>query len=632
MFVTSSIFRRQHQKLAPLTLAAADVYRHQDITCKILCNINSYALNSVSSECRFLSSTKRYRSDDTDSKASNKDSNEYVKINNNEFSFFGGSNFQQMLQYQNVANQPSRSQPKKTIHSKEQDQLAAVHNQTQSIRHRQHSKNSSYNRMRTRQAASRRLYDRRDGMNKNTADASTLEPAAPSSKKLSENDDAKPRKVASSDWILVSNIPPMSKLSDIISGIEKIIAFEMDKGVIDLDKIEEYVSSGVNLKQRRGNLDKIGARESFYATEHIDLSSGIPLWAPDLEDGELPSHMVMEARLHLSQHARPKGWFLRLPSRSIVHAILNHNREAEKPLTLERRRMKSEEDYVKSERRRWRQGLWKGVWGEHENKSASNETKQLLEKEKEEEWNLAFGVESDERLNLHDEHAASVDAVTTADVTTANVDEAAIVDGEDREEAMSLEDDPHAIAFAYLDEYAQSKPYPEQFKTGPHPNSSGYHRLTCGSAELKIDEFNPEPQAYRLRSWEQASFQISPMLNLSDSVVRLETEALGKSVDDIQYLFRGYDLESILPEKVSSTPLLPRSCVDYARALGWNVKGEGKNVDILVDGRAKTVNPRHTFLVRFASASSARMAVRDELRFRQGDDMLTMTQFPKSWL
>eukprot|EP00984_Skeletonema_dohrnii_P023889 scaffold12991_cov80-Skeletonema_dohrnii-CCMP3373.AAC.3 len=350
MFVTSSIFRRQHQKLAPLTLAAADVYRHQDITCKILCNINSYALNSVSSEYRFLSSTKRYRSDDTNSKASNKDNNANVKRNNNEFSFFGGSNFQQMLQYQNVANQPSRSQPKKTIHSKEQDQLAAVHKQTQSIRHRQHSKNSSYNRMRTRQAASRRFDNRRDGMNKKAADASTLEPVEASSKKLSDND-AKPRKVASSDWILVSNIPPMSKLSDIISGIEKIIAFEMDKGVIDLDKIDEYVSSGVNLKQRRGNLDKIGARKSFYATEQIDLSSGIPLWAPDLEDGELPSHMVMEARLHLSQHARPKGWFLRLPSRSIVHAILNHNREAEKPLALERRRMKSEEDYVKSERR-----------------------------------------------------------------------------------------------------------------------------------------------------------------------------------------------------------------------------------------------------------------------------------------
>jgi len=63
------------------------------------------------------------------------------------------------------------------------------------------------------------------------------------------------------------------------------------------------------------------------------------------------------------------------------------------------------------------------------------------------------------------------------------------------------------------------------------------------------------------------------------------------------------------------------------------VKGNGNNVDILVDGRAKMTNPRHTFLVRFASASCARMAVRDELRFRQGgDDKLTMTQFPKSML
>lgn len=598
-----------------MTLAAAEVYYHRaasppgDITtCKKSC-----ALKSGSNEYRYLSSTKRYRSDTTDPKASKNNADSDLE-RNNEFTFFGGSNFQQMLQYQNMANQPSRSHPKKDVNPKEQEQLAAVHKQTQSLRHRQRA-------MQPRQAASRRFDNRRDDMNKKAESTSNLEPTlTPPKRIIKENAKSLP-KVASSNWILVSNIPPMSKLSDIISGIEKIIAFEMDKGVIDLEKIEDYINSGVNLKQQRGNLDKVGARESFYATERIDVASGIPLWtAPgDLDEEDLPSHMIMEARLHLSPHARPKGWFLRLPSRSIVHAILNHNKEAEKLEKLERNRMKSEEDATKRERRKWRQGLWKRVWNEHENKLVSNEHKKLLDNEKEDEWDLAFGVGPDDRVNVYDENAACVD-------------EAPIVGDEDREETLSSDDDPHAIAFAYLDEFSQSNPYPEQFKSGPAV-ASGYRLLTCGSAELKIEEFSSGPHAYRLRSWEEASFQFSPILNLSDSVVRIETEALGKSVDDIQYLFRGYDLESILPEKVSSTSSLPSSCTDYVKSLGWNVKGEGNNVDILVDGRAKSVNPRHTFLVRFASASSARMAVRDELRFQQdGDDMLTMTQFPKSML
>jgi hypothetical protein len=619
---TGGIFCRQHHKLAALTIAAADVSRQR--------------IASVSSrECRYISSTQRYHSDDTGSKASINGNSS----NNNAF-FFGGNNFQHMLQYQNMTNQPRRSQPKKKdiqpkkvvqpkedIQQNKEEQLTAVHKQTQSIRHRQHSKNK---RMRPRKVASRRS----DNLREDKCGNANLEQTPASSKQTTENLKSSP-KVASSNWIRVTNIPPMSKLSDIISGIEKIIAYEMNKGVIDLERIEDYISSGVNLKQRRENLDRVGARTSFYAKEQIDLESGIPIWEPE-PDEELPSHMVMEARLHLSPHARPKGWFLRLPSRSIVHAILNHNKEAEKALKVEREQMKSEEAFVKTERRKWRQGLWKGVWGKHENNMVLNENKKELDKEREEDWNLAFGVESDERLNIYDEHAASVDDDTTTDGEEAT----AIVVDEEGEELISLEedqhaeDDPHAIAFAYLDEFAQSKPYPEQFKSSGHrATTSRYHLLTCGSAQVEIEEFHPEPPAkfQGLRSWEQASFHISPILNLTDSVVRIETEELGKSADDIQYLFRGYDLESILPVKASN-PSLPPGCAKYVKSLGWNVNREGNNIDILVDGRAKSVSPRrHTFLVRFASASSARMAVRDELRFRQGDD-LTMAQFPSSWL
>jgi len=618
------ILRRHHQKLAPLMMAAADVCRVAspgDITAKLVCNKTYPLINNVSKEYRSLSSAKRHRSDNTNSKPSKNNANaNVVKRNINEFSFFGGSNFQHMLQYQNMANQSSPSKPKKNVHPKKQEQLTAVHKQTQSIRHRQHLMNDTHHSMQQPTQAATRIFDnRRDGTKKKAEDTSNLDPALLSLKKIKEDIKTLP-KVASSDWVLISNIPPMSKLSDIISGIERIVAFEMDKGVIDLDKIGDYVSSsGVNLKQRRGNLHKVGARESFYATQKIDVASGIPLWKPNLGE-ELPSHMVLEARLHLSPHARPKGWFLRMPSRSIVHAILNHTKEAEKIEMLERNRMKLEENKVKFERKKWRQGLWKGVWSEYENKLVSDKNKNLLDKENGEERDLAFGVGSNERVNIYDLNAASFDDITRS------VDE-------NSGEALSRGEDPHAIAFDYLDEYSQSNHYPEQFMVEADANSSGYRLLRCGSADLKIEEFYPQPHTYRLPSWEQASFQISPILNLSDSVVRIETDALDKSVDDIQYLFRGYDLESVFPEEAPSTSSLPPSCIEYVESLGWKVKGEGNNVDILVSGSAKLNNPRHTFLVRFASASCARMAVRDELKFRQdGDYKLTMTQFPNPML
>ena len=610
------MFFKYHRRLA---LTAAKSYRVVALSgdikvCSIVCN-RVQALTNNSARCRYLSSTNQSRESEDDSKESRiNNGNNHVEQN----TFYGGSNFQQMLRYQNMTNHTtSRDHHKKKTSSKKQEQLVNVHKQTQTIRHRQQSKNnsSSNNRMRPRQTLSRKVGKQRDGINQKAAGNTKLEKSTQS------------MKVASSDWILISNIPPMSKLSDVIAELEKIVSFEMRKGVIDLDRIEEYVNSDVNSQQRRENLDSIGARESFYSTQQVDVSSGIPLWTHDNED-ELPSHMVLEARLHLSQHARPKGWFLRLPSSSIVHAVLNHIKEAEKVEKIERKRAKAEENVTKSERRKWRQGLWKGVWSEHENRVVSSENIKLLANEKEEDWSLAFDVGSDERLRIHhEEKTASADIVTATDVDCVSP-----VDDGIEVETMPSEEDPHTVAFAYLDEYAQSHPYPEQFQSERNDDvaSSGYRSLMCGSTQLKVDEFHPDSHTNRLHSWEQASFQMSPVLNLSDSVVRIETEALGKSVDDIQYLFRGYDLEGILPERVGCHSALPKACTEYVKSLGWNTKGEGSNVDILIDGRAKSANPRHTFLVRFASASSARMAVRDELRFRHGNDSLTMAQFPQS--
>ncbi|KAL7459332.1 hypothetical protein ACHAWC_011058 [Mediolabrus comicus] len=607
---TSFTFR-QHQKLAPLkTLAAAgsaaDVSR--DIRPKIHHRFDN---NCLGYKFRYLSSEKIYRSEDVvDPKTSKSD----VKGFNDGSSFYGRSNFQHMLQYQIIQNH-TRNPKKKQMRPKKQDQSSDVHKNTQTIRHRQQSNKEK------RQA---KVYERRDMHEKTAASMERTNSATNKRKDAS--------KVASSNWILISNTPLMSKLSDIITGIENIIAFEMEKGIIDLEKINDYVGSGVNQKQQRENLYKVGALRSFYATEQVDATSGIPLWTPDRtpDDGEeLPSHMIMEARLHLSQHARPMGWFLRLPSRSIVHAILQHNKKAEKLDNLERRRLRVEEDNVKNERRKWRQKLWKGVWSEHENITASRDKKKLLDEENKNEWNLAWGVETDERLNV----AASEKEISgNENETHAFVGD----DGENTEEVeetRSVNDD-HEIAFDYLDEFSQSNPYPGQFKSQGDSSSSGYRLLKCGSSKLKIKEFVPQPNGYKPPSfkhgnmWAYASFHMSPMLKLSDSVVRIETESLNMNVDDIQYMFRGYDLESVLPLDESAQSSLPSSCSNYVKSLGWNCNSIG-NVNMLISGIAKSANPRHTFLVRFASPSSARMAIRNENGRRQKDgDVLSMMQFP----
>jgi hypothetical protein len=589
---TSFTFRR-HQKLAPLkTLAAAgsaaDVSR--DIRPKTHHN-NCLGF-------RYLSSEKIYRSEDA------VDPN--ISGFNDGSSFYGRSNFQHMLQYQIIPNH-TRNPKKKQMRPKKQDQSPDVHKNTQIIRHRQQEKHRAKVSERRETAAS---MERTNSTNKRK-DAS---------------------KVASSNWILISNTPLMSKLSDIITGIEDIIAFEMEKGIIDLERINDYVGSGDDQKQQRKNLYKVGALGSFYTTKQVDAASGIPLWSPDStsNDGEeLPSHMIMEARLHLSQHARPMGWFLRLPSRSIVHAILQHNKKAEKLENLERHRLKVEEDDVKYERRKWRQKLWKGVWSEHENIAASRDKKKLLDEENIDEWNLAWGVETDDRLTV----AASEKEISGSEETHNALFGDDGENTEEVEETPSVNDD-HEIAFDYLDDFSQSNPYPGQFKSQVDSLSSGYRLLKCGSTKLKINEFVPQPSGYKPPSfeygnmWAYASFHLSPMLKLSDSVVRIETESLNMSVDDIQYMFRGYDLESVLPLDESAQPSLPSSCSNYVKSLGWNCNSVG-NVNMLISGIAKSANPRHTFLVRFASPSSARMAIRNENGRRQKDGVvLSMMQFP----
>mmetsp|Transcript_42313 Transcript_42313/g.74201 ORF Transcript_42313/g.74201 Transcript_42313/m.74201 type:complete len:136 (-) Transcript_42313:36-443(-) len=135
-------------------------------------------------------------------------------------------------------------------------------------------------------------------------------------------------------------------------------------------------------------------------------------------------------------------------------------------------------------------------------------------------------------------------------------------------------------------------------------------------------------------------------------MVRIETSVLRTTVDDIQFLFRGYDLDSISPvvSNDSTTPL-PSCFTELTESLGWNMNSKG-NVGCLVEGthaprqhhaqlikdkdkketrRAK----RHTFVVRFATPADARMAVRDKqgspIGSQQYYEKLAVAQYPRQW-
>lgn len=121
------------------------------------------------------------------------------------------------------------------------------------------------------------------------------------------------------EWVRVTGIPPLSTIDELLVDIERIMNTELNTGIIDLDAAEQsLLNQVVNQKQE--------------TVENIEPSSPppLPLWNPNDDENvsNLPSHMVIEARMNLSTLYRQAGWFLRFPNRSCVHALLSHIEEA----------------------------------------------------------------------------------------------------------------------------------------------------------------------------------------------------------------------------------------------------------------------------------------------------------------
>ncbi|KAL7534209.1 hypothetical protein ACHAWF_004755 [Thalassiosira exigua] len=415
-----------------------------------------------------------------------------------------------------------------------------------------------------------------------------------SKKQAIASDPPKP-KLATSSWVLITNIPQTSNLSDLYQSLNDIIDHEIDKGIIDLDALE-------NISQSDGGafdaLDAIGALDSFYSSYKID-DHNIPLWKPP--DGSQPDNkcsVVQEARIHLSLHARPIGWFLRLPNRSVVHALLNHVQRAE-----EKQKLESNQGNLEQERREWMEALCEGVWTNLDNTEEMGQSKPNNENDNEKE--SEDEGEEDEDMNMLEKNPF-----------------------DDGDEFGQIDADN------YLQHYMNLHPYPTNSTMPQVDETFQHHLLKSGSKSVTLQEFFPdslETLSSKDSPWEQHSFHVSPLLDLSDSVLRIEAFDWNTSLSDIQHLFRYYQMESVTPDSVESVPH------GFPESFGWLIN-RNRNPDVLLEGGFKS----HTaegdaekkarapvFLLRFASPSDARMAVRD----KDGHQLLTRNisakQYPR---
>lgn len=448
----------------------------------------------------------------------------------------------------------------------------------------------------------------------------------------------KEKKVPTSDWLLVTNIPMMSQLSDILPGLTKIVEFELQKGIIDLDALEGA-----------GTPDDKNRERSEY-----------PLWKPPVSiptfafvsndaDATLPPHMVLEARIHLNYRARPVGWFLRFPNRSVVNAILNHLEKAnlhhsKRSIITKRSGEKVRlEKHLKQKRYRWRDRLWKEVLG-----TVGHEADGKDARSKGYELDLLKGRQG--RMETMGEDEISDD------------EENGTISAESEYSLSSGPSLPSHLMNPILQK---------------DDDNDGYHLLTCGMETLNVREFKPrefddtmpsdEEDGNEDNSWAQHFFHLGPSLDLSDSVIRVDIDGQDKpSIDEIKYFFRAYDMKGIYRVETTSddnaenpaTTCVPNIYAESAESIGWTLPPKvddgaflppQSNVDFLIHGfgymkfdeRGDNVNShpllsasakrpyKSSFLVRLDSPAEARMAVREKLGAEFMGSRMIISQFPK---
>ena len=442
--------------------------------------------------------------------------------------------------------------------------------------------------------------------------------------------------ITTSEWVVVTGIPPMSKLSDLTPSLSDILEFELNKGIIDLDATLKHNRYAPKLSATFKDpkcyqaLKEMDALHSLYLTQDIRSQNDIPICKLDINpDESLTSQLIVEARLHLSYRARPQGWFLKFTNRSIAHAVRCHVAEAGRHEELLREQFDKERRAVRQDRRGWIEGLWKGVRAEY----AANEIS------KKNSAALNDGVE-DRQLMWGDEVIIGEDFKNDEHISFTE-------HSDDSNERNDIDVNGEQ---SFFEEYSKTHPYPMHSTAVSSVESVfGLHRLKCGSSSLTVRAFSPasSPGTKHPSAWEQHSFHLGNMLELSDSCIRVETNALNVTVDDIKYLFRGFDVMSIYSEASESKIQLPPSFSQLPKSIGWNLKRYESDyngnphhaVDILVRGKRNVGNqqngyidyPRsHMFLIRLATPADARMAIRTNQDILFKESRLMLAQYPRA--
>jgi hypothetical protein len=441
----------------------------------------------------------------------------------------------------------------------------------------------------------------------------------------------------SSEWLLVTNTPPMSKLSDLLPSLSNILEFEINKGILDLDQLFTTNNPNYIKPEYYTTLKEMNTLDSLYTLEDLKLSN-LPILDLSIHPEEsLPSQLISETRFHLSYTARPMGWFLRFQNKSIAHAIRCHINEAERHASMISDQHKFDRMKVRKERVDWVEGLWKKVQADYNVKKIAMQNA-LVREDDVDERELMWGEDVVSRVEVGGNDTSFGDKL-------GGIDEAVnTAAAETTEDSECVED----VVNTLYEEYAQSHPYPDQSTAMSSVESVfGLYQLKCGPRVCKVNAFSPNN--IPSQEWDQHSFHLGKLLELSDSVVRVDTRGLRTTVDNIKYLFRAFDFKGIYLGSSDEMEQLQSSFAGLPKSIGWRLSNyETVNpempkyaaVDLLIAGKERrefrpsngkpTAPANHTFLIRFASPSDARMAVREMQGKMYENEQLLLTQYPSA--
>ena len=455
----------------------------------------------------------------------------------------------------------------------------------------------------------------------------------------------KPRLGTKATWLVIYDVPPLATLDDVLEEIQRVVTTELNRGMIDLTRTESLlydtwthsdidISSKDEEEQTHYSLDtiseadvdigvNISLQEDDDEDDQLDEddqgdeegdSRGrfvFPLWTPSSftqSNVTLPHHLVLEAHIMLSTLARPMGWYLKFPDRSVVHAILKHLEEAEK----------LRETFKKDQKRKRMQ----------RKKELKNKTNETLDYET---YNNAPNfIEYDNDSHPHelfqdaDKQLFSWKSHTTRPLICAGKE-------------------LHVAPFYFMEQIHTRKNHTTHSSIS---SSSTYRQFITPPIPTKQDVLSV-PNMFSIPFYHPCKTFVD------ETVLRLENCSMDSTVDDVRYFFRRFDLKHDPKSSIPSILLIGgplfihghREDVSRSQsheeqfagidqlenpgntkhskdqthvpstANGFKIKTENKGP---TTNKIPTITPltTQTFLVRFQASADARAAIR-ELQFAE---------------